>query len=283
MCIIFCFVSFTTISLRSGWMGTHQSSPRASPCACRVTEFQNHWGWKTSPTLSPTWDPSPLCQSSECHVLGHLQGWGPPATLNICPNVKQSLQLEDLRFRGNSSWCPSWSPLPSPARGAELQQTLSLGVINPQVITSSSRSQAAAPGIVSHLYGAHPPSCCSPAVRWHLRKIKIKGRNKVYVVLVQPGKQLLIAAVHMSPSSDCALALKEMLCRWKRDVYYLGSFFFPQRRIICFCAGKKKKRKKTTVIQRISPLRRILSGFPLFFLLLLSALLLVLEALAARN
>lgn len=145
-------------------------------------------------------------------------------------------------------------------------------LINFEVKTFSTGSGEADPRVLSHLSAAYPSLHCSPAaqpsaphcwaacaVRWYVMQMQFKGRNKV---LVQAGlfssacfpiQQLHIASV--SQSSDRALALKG--CCGDEKGMFIILCLLPHRRMVCFYAGKN-------VIKRIP----LLTGFPLFFLLL---------------
>lgn len=145
-----------------------------------------------------------------------------------------------MNFRGNCSWtCPGtscspqhWAPADSQLQGDKFWGDLTFWV-------------------VSHLYGAHPPSCCSPAVRWHLRKIRIKGKKKkkikVYVVLVHPGK--LLAAVHRSLALTVHRHCRRCCAHEKKRMFTIWGFVSSKENYLFLC---RQKRKKKIVIERIS-------------------------------
>lgn len=75
------FVSHITISLGSGGVGRHQSSPRAAPLCLQSHKSQNHWGWKTPPRVSN------LSRAPSATSFATSRHGDPAANLNICPNV----------------------------------------------------------------------------------------------------------------------------------------------------------------------------------------------------
>lgn len=145
-----------------------------------------------------------------------------------------------MNFRGNCSWtCPGtscspqhWAPADSQLQGDKFWGDLTFWV-------------------VSHLYGAHPPSCCSPAVRWHLRKIRIKGKKKkksrfMSCWCTQGSSLLLCTGAWLWLCTGTAGDAVHMK---KKRMFTIWGFVSSKENYLFLC---RQKRKKKIVIERIS-------------------------------